>query len=215
MEIKKEDLIKPSAFKPMAVTDGTYHAIVVGYIVTHKHYEAKGKQPEKDFDAVRFVLEIMDDENEAQIIQTQDMNLSLNEKSSLFKTLKSWTKANDANALWDILVKQGICTETTMNLEKFFAKHVGAMIVIKTSKTDETKTYPEVTALVPAKQKDVFDLVDGKNIWTRKFDDVIEAACMDGFTIKNPSDEEMEEETKEEAPATEDSVEASDDSMPF
>lgn len=222
MEIKKTDLIKPSAFKPMAVSDGTYHAIVVGYVCTHKHFEAKGKQPEKEYDAVRFALEIMDDENEPQIIQTADMNLSLNEKSSLCKMLLSWTKAKDSSALWDILVKQGICTEESMNLEKFFGKHVGVMIVIKASKNDESKTYPEITNLIPAKAKDTFELVPEKNIWVRKYDDVIEAKALDGFSIKYPDEEEAQasdKKTGEEAVKSEDAqdgyTEAEAGDLPF
>lgn len=209
--METEDLIKPSNFKPMAVSDGTYHSIIVGVIVTHKHFDAKGKTPEKDYNAIRLAVEIMDDENEAQILQTADMNLSFNEKSTLYKMLSSWTKATSPNNLWDKLKESGVCSKT-FDYEKLLGKHVGIQVSMKTSKTDESKTYPEITSLIPAKAKDKFDAVPEKNIWIRKYDDVIDVQALEGFAVKYPEDKE--EGTESAAPAQAEGVDA-DGNLPF
>lgn len=201
MLLKKEELIKPQG-STLQLSDGIYTGVIVGYVITHKVQEASENRKAAEYDAIRFAVQIHDDEDTLRCVQTNDMKLSLNERSNLFKQLASWMKAASPDTVWNTLESKGFMNEDgDLDLSKFVGKPVGLLNTMTPSKKSPDKLYPSFT-FIPAKAKDVFEpdptREDGEDwpLWLKEWDDVIEEKSINGFSWKiyavDPEDPEME-----------------------
>lgn len=199
MLLKKEDLIKPQGSN-LNITDGIYTGVIVGYVITHKIQEASEKRKASEYDAIRFAVQIHDDDDKLHCVQTGDMKLSLNERSNLFAQLSSWMKAATPDIVWTTLENKGFMDEDgNLNLDLFVGKPVGLLNKMTPSKKDPAKMYPSFT-FIPAKAKDVFEpdpsREDGNPtpLWLKDWDVVLETQQLEGFEWKtyfaDPEDDE-------------------------
>jgi hypothetical protein len=205
--ISKEDLIKEGS--SLKIDDGFYASSIVGYAVFKKQPFNEG---DDEFFAVRFAMQLVDDEGHNKVVQSADMRISLAEKSSLFKQLAGWSKAASPTDLWDRLEKAGFMDPNTgnLNFDKFLGVNLGLMVKMTASKKDASKMYPEFTFAASKKDShtiDTGDYAEGGQaipIWIPDFvkpEDVEETSCLEGFEWKRYEKKDDEEKEKE-APKT-------------
>ena len=183
MKISKSDLIKEQS-QAIALTDGLYNAQIVGYMVAERVPFNKPDDP--PYQAVRFAMALVDDNETQKIVQTPDYRLSLSERSNFYKQLASWAKSSSPEDLWSRLEDAGFTDGEEFNLDKFLGMHVGLMTTMVASKKDASKLYPNFV-FTPSKKGQAYDAVapeDGKliPIWLPSFiedADVVETKCVD------------------------------------
>lgn len=187
IQISGDEIIKESS-NGIKLSDGAYPAVIVGVYISLKEAFKEGDDP---FKAIRFALQLTDDDGNVKVQQTNDMRLSLSEKSTLFKQLSSWCKSASPKELWEKLRPLGIVSDKNIfEYEKFIGKHVQLMVTMKQSKKDATQFFPELQFSAPKKGQ-TFEAVTEKDklvpIWKPKFvnaEDEIDCICMDGFEWK-------------------------------
>lgn len=204
--ISKDDIIKASN-SSLALSDGFFPCSIVGYMV---HKKQPFKEGEDEFFAVRFAMQLVDDEGHSKVVQSADMRISLAEKSSLFKQLAGWSKASSPADLWDRLEKAGFMDPTTgnLNFDKFLGVNLGLMVKMTASKKDASKMYPDFTFAASKKDAHTIDRGDWDEggqcvpIWIPDFikdEDLEETSCLEGFEWKRyEKKEEDQPKTREE-----------------
>lgn len=207
-KISKDEIIKPSA-AGIELSDGLYAATIVGYLIHKKEpFEGEGSP----FDAIRFAMQLVDDQGNNKVIQTNDLRISLAEKSKLFIQLAGWVKAASPNDLWERLEKSNFMDKDgNLNFDKFLGTHPSLMVKMVPSKKDPAKTYPDFTFCATKKgqehQIDLGDWNDGGPeipLWISDFieaENVVDTSCLEGFEWKRY--EKKEDDAKaDNAPKT-------------
>lgn len=201
---KKTDTVKENASSVLPADN--YPAVFVGYFVSkHAPFDEKGEP----YDAIRFALQLEDPDGKPKVVQTNDMRVSLSDKSTLFKSVfQTWIPSKDPSDLWEKLIKFGIVIEDENDhkndqlvFDNLLGKQVLLGATVKISKSD--KEYNEFTFNPKRKNQDFKPILEeGKlvPIWKPKFvkeEDEIDATCIDGFEWKRGSkkDENPEEDT--------------------
>jgi len=189
-KVQKEDAIKPTT-AGVKLEDGAYPATIVGYLVSKKLPMNADEEDDK-FDAIRFALQLVDDEGADKVVMTSDMRVSLSERSTLFKQISSWCKSPSPEDLWDRLEKAQFMTESgELDFDKFLNKKVQLMVTMKASKKDPAKLYPEFT-FTPPKVKAQHEVVLNEDktlvpLWIPSYiedADLVDTTCIEGFEWK-------------------------------
>lgn len=236
--ISKENAIKPSTGSSAKLEDGAYAATIVGYMVS-KQLPMNEDDESKKFDAIKFALQLVDDDGADKVVYTKDWRISLSERSTLFKQISSWCKSASPDDLWDRLEKAKFMNEEgNLDFDKFLAKKVQLMVTMKASKKDPSKLYPEFTFTPPkAKAQHEVKLSEEDKIplWISKnldAEDFVDSSCIEGFEWKRYEKKEDGKELETQTPAqskgapkkvvktatpgnASEATEVSDDTLPF
>lgn len=205
--ISKDDIIKQSS-SGIELSDNLYSGTIVGYMVSKKPPFNDGGG---EYFAVKFAIQIKDDADKNRIVQTNDMRISLSEKSTLFKQLSGWVKAASPTDLWERLEKANFMDPTTgnLNFDKFLGVNLALITKMVASKKDASKMYPDFTFAVVKKgqehQIDRGEWDEGGQcvpIWIPDFikdEDLEETSCLEGFEYKRYEKKEDDQpKTREE-----------------
>lgn len=183
MKITKSELIKEQS-QSVALSDGLYNSQIVGYMVSERVPFNKPDDP--PYQAVRFAMALVDDNDNQKIVQTPDYRLSFSERSNFYKQLASWAKSSSPEDLWTRMEDAGFVDDDEFNLDKFLGLHVSLMTTLQASKKDASKLYPNFV-FTPSKKGQAYDAVAPEDdklipIWLPSFiedADVVETKCVD------------------------------------
>jgi hypothetical protein len=194
--LSKNEIIKETN-SSIKLSDGAYQAVIVGILISNRAAFKEGEDP---FPAIRFALQLSDDDGKIKIQQTNDLRLSLSEKSSLFKQLSSWCKSASPDELWEKLRPIGIIdANDNFDYDKMLGKHVQLMVTMKQSKKDATKFFPELQFSTPKKGQTFDPVVEADKlapIWLPNFvndADVLDTVCLEGFEWKRYEEKDGEQ----------------------
>lgn len=175
------------------LSDGVYNAIVIGYSVVKQEFKDEKTGLPKESVGAKLIMQVMDDEGKPAIISTTSLKASLHEKAGLRKILSSWMKKNDLQGIVDELIKAGIVVDDTFSWAGFIGRTPGIMVSMTPSKKDSTKIYPEIKSVIPTKGAPMVAVpMEISEFFVR---DTLEYKLMDGFTLRKPKQNHMENVT--------------------
>lgn len=180
--------------------DGTHDAVICG-VVSRMMDTTNDKGVKSSVKVYELIYQVIDEEGSYHFLKSKALKPSLNEKSNLFKMMKTWLKASTAKDIIDALAKAKITSDKGFNFTGFIGKPCRLSTAAEASKKDATKMYPQIGSVLPAKKQFAISTKEGVPEYMLK--DNIGFKLADGLTVKSKTSKDaviMPDEATDDLP---------------